>query len=105
DAKLYTKILARRLEGVLPCRVQSDQSGFIKGRQTHDNLRRVIHRIEKVAKKQVPAMPLALDAEKAFDRVEWSFLVATLRHFRVGEQFIAMVMSNYSSPRSRICVN
>ena len=32
DYKLYTKVLAKRLENILPKIIQNDQFGFIKGR-------------------------------------------------------------------------
>lgn len=51
DAKLYSKILALRHESILPTIIDPDQSGFIKGHQTHDHLRRVVHIIEKAQRK------------------------------------------------------
>lgn len=105
DAKLYSKILASRLESVLPDLIDPDQSGFIKGRQTHDNLRRVVHIIEKAQRKHIPAALLALDAEKAFDRVEWSFLFSTLRKFGFHESFVGMIQANYQHPTSRVLIN
>lgn len=65
DAKIYPKILATCLESVLPKLIDPDQSGFIKGRQTHDNLRRITHIIEKAQRKCIPAALLSLDVEKA----------------------------------------
>ena len=53
DYKIYTNILANRLEKVLPDLVHPDQSGFIPQRQTHDNLHRLAHLLEKTQKKKV----------------------------------------------------
>ena len=39
DYKLYTSILARRAEAVLPMLIHTDQTGFISQRQTHDSIR------------------------------------------------------------------
>ncbi|XP_069091218.1 tRNA-specific adenosine deaminase 2 isoform X1 [Pleurodeles waltl] len=84
DAKLYTKILSRRLEGVLPDLVHPDQSGFIKGRQTHDNLRRVSHLLEKATRHaEMVAIDQVLDwcqrhSEKTTDVFEHTTLYVTV---------------------------
>lgn len=105
DAKLYTKILASQLEEHLLELIQPDQSGFIKGRQTHDHIRRVVHLIEKVTKKKILVVLLVLDAEKAFDRVDWGFLLHTLTKCGFCNKFITMVKANYVSPVARVLVN
>lgn len=46
DIKLYAKVLARRLETVLPFLVHPDQTGFVKQRLASDNLRRLFHIID-----------------------------------------------------------
>lgn len=40
DLKLLSKILAKRFENVLPTFVNDDQTGFIKARNSYNNLRR-----------------------------------------------------------------
>ncbi len=67
DYKLFAKILAMRLEKVVPSLVHFDQVGFVKGRSTADNIRRLLHVMNRAALSQHPAIMPSLDAEKAFD--------------------------------------
>lgn len=71
----------------------------------HDNIQRTIHLIVKVSKFKIPAILVELDAEKAFDRVDWSFLFLTMQRFGFGDRFINMVRANYKHPHSRVQVN
>lgn len=104
EAKLYSKILASRLEGLMPDLINRDQSGFIKGRQMQDNVRSVIHLIEDT-KRHILAVLLSLDAKKAFDRVDWPFLFHTLQRFGFCKAFIAMIQDNFAAPSARVLVN
>ncbi|KAM8972113.1 cadherin-related family member 4-like [Pelodytes ibericus] len=66
--KKYSKILANRLKDIVMDLVNPDQSGFIPGRSGGDNTRRVFGILEALHRGKSPAIILALDAEKAFDR-------------------------------------
>lgn len=40
------------------------------------------------SQQQAQTIIATLDAEKAFDRVNWSFLISTMQKFGFGESFI-----------------
>ncbi len=48
---------------------------------------------------------LSLDAEKAFDRVNWNFLFATLHKFGFGNSFINWLKILYNSPTACVRTN
>lgn len=52
-----------------------------------------------------PFAAISLDAEKAFDRVEWPFLFSTLKAFGFGEGYISWVKLLYSNPRAAVLTN
>lgn len=81
DYKLYTSILSNGLQSFVSDLINEDQTGFVMGRQTQDNIRRTSHIIHRIHKNIFPAALISLYAEKAFDRVNWEFLYLTLEKF------------------------
>jgi hypothetical protein len=78
--KIISKIFSNRLKPLLHKTVSPMQLAFLKGRSIHDNTilaHEVFHSIKK-KKGNGGLMALKLDMEKAFDFMEWSFLLKIL---------------------------
>lgn len=105
DYKLFTSILARRLENILPDLINLDQTGFICKRQASDNIRRTLHVLRHVSNHKVEAALVSLDAEKAFDSVRWNFLYKVLTKFRFHNNFTEIIKTLYDKPCARIKIN
>jgi exonuclease III len=105
DSKIFAKILACRLEIVIPSIVSDDQTGFIKNRYSFYNIRRLLNILHYPTPPDIPEVILSLDAEKAFDRVEWDYLFYTLKKFGFGAKFISWINVLYSSPVAAIRTN
>lgn len=102
DKKLYSKILARRLSKVLDSLVSPWQHGFIPGRSTTDHIKRVIS-LFNIAESSGQQMSLILlDAQKAFDQVEWGYLWQNLRSNGFGPRILTALRPMYAQSYAKI---
>ena len=105
DYKILAFVLANRLNKVIAHIVSSDQTGYIKGRFIGTNIRLINDIIEHADRLNLGGAILFLDFEKAFDSLEWDFMLKTLSYFNFGENFIKWVEILYKNPKSMIKIN
>ena len=105
DFKILTSIIANRIQKYIRKLIKPDQMGFINNRQGIDNVRRALNLQSLAAKRDTPSMLLSLDAEKAFDRVDWTFLEQTLNAMGFNNTFVKWIKIFYKNPKSRVRIN
>lgn len=105
DLKLFSKILANRLLPYIPQLIHVDQVGFVPSREARDNTTRVLNIIQAAHSSKRPLLLLPTDVEKAFDRVAWHLMQATLSHIGIGSHFTSWILSLYSTPSASVRVN
>ena len=98
--KIFSKILARRLEKVLPKIIHKDQSGFIKKRGLNENLINLAMLMQISQSKNIPAIFTSFDFRKAFDLVQWDILFKTMSYLNFGEGFINYIRNLYKDIES-----
>uniref|UniRef100_A0A3B5AFI2 Reverse transcriptase domain-containing protein n=1 Tax=Stegastes partitus TaxID=144197 RepID=A0A3B5AFI2_9TELE len=105
ESKILSKVMATRREGPLPSLINSDQTGFIQNRPLSSNIRRLLNVIQYTNQHGSKALTVSLDAEKAFDRVEWCYLFDVLRRFGLGGNFLRWIQTIYDSPAASVVTN
>ena len=91
DYKIAAKATANRLQNIPPKLINSDQTGFLKGRFIGENIRLIDGLINHTAAHNIPALLMFLDFEKAFDTVAWTFIWKTLGSFNFGSSVIRWI--------------
>ena len=105
DYKIAAKILAKRLQNVLPLLISTDQQGYIKNRFIGFNIRQIQDIIDYVEETDTAGGIIFLDFRKAFDTVEWTFMFAVLKHFGFGQSFVLWIETLYKNITSCIYNN
>ena len=102
DYKILTKALAKRIEKYLPKLINSDQTGFVKGRYIGQNIRLLNDIMEYLDAKKTSGLLLFIDFEKAFDSLEWDFRNKALNVFNFGPNVKRWITTFYKGVQSAV---
>ena len=105
DYKILTKTLSNRLQRVLPKLIQSDQVGYIKGRYLGQTICTIKDIMTYTNIKNLPGYLLLVDFEKAFDSIEWSFMLKCLEQYNFGNNFKKWIKTLYTDIQSCVSNN
>ena len=105
DYKIATRAMSGRLLAVIGTVVGSDQTCGVPGRTISENLSFICDLIDYVEHEDLPVAFLSLDQEKAFDRVDWGFLLRILDRFNFGPSFCSWIKLFYTDVESAVVIN
>lgn len=90
--KVISKLLANRMKGLLPLFISLNQSAFVKDRLLMENVLLASELVKSYHKESVSARcAVKIDVSKAFDSVQWSFLLTVLEALNFPEKFIIWI--------------
>ncbi len=105
DYKIMTKTLAMKLAECAPSVIHPDQAGFVPGRRIFDHIQLSKLVIAYTEAEEINGAIVALDQEKAYDRIDHHYLWATLEHLNFPANFISTVRHLYANAISCVVVN
>ena len=104
--KVISKILASRLKLITELAVQRNQAGFVKGRKLSDNVLLASELVADFNKDgRVSRGCLQVDITKAFDSIEWEFIINILLAFELPPVFIQWIKTCISTPYYSVAIN
>ncbi|CAN1331277.1 LINE-1 retrotransposable element ORF2 protein [Linum perenne] len=104
--KCITKVMANRLSRVLPRLISKSQSAFVKGRLISDNILLAHELVSAYHKSHTsPHCVLKVDIMKAFDSVDWNFVLTILEGMNLPQQFIDWIRQCLVTSRFSVSIN
>jgi len=104
--KIITKVLAERLARIMPNLVSNHQRGFIQGRRIKDCICITSEAINILHNSAFGGnLALKIDIAKAFDTIEWKFLLRVLKAFNFNEKFCNWIEVILNSAHLSISIN
>ncbi|CAN6541494.1 unnamed protein product [Malus baccata var. baccata] len=106
--KIIAKLVTNRLKSVMPKIIGEYQSAFVAGKQIQDNIlvvHEVLHSLLHQKNGNQEGMAIKLDMAKAYDRVEWNFLLSVMVKLGFAPMFCDRIKECISSVSFSFLIN
>ncbi|KAL4277800.1 hypothetical protein GQ457_03G017200 [Hibiscus cannabinus] len=93
--KTISKVLVNRFKSILPLCISPNQGAFVSGRSITDNIliaHEIIHSLSSIGTGPYQGAAVKLDIEKAFERVEWSFLRDVMLRLGFDVSWVSLIL-------------
>jgi len=102
---IIAKVFANRMSSIMEKIISKPHNAFVKGRQILDLVLIASKCLDNCLKSDDPGLLCKLDIAKAFDHVNWNFLLYMLRRCGFGKKWCSWIAHCISSVRLSILVN
>ena len=103
--KLIAKVLANRLKKVMNQLVNKAQNAFVEGKQILDASLIANEVIDSLTRRKEKRILCKLDIEKAYDKLNWKFLLTVLREIGFGSWWIGLIQWCISTASFSVIIN
>ncbi|KAL6320158.1 hypothetical protein AAG906_004667 [Vitis piasezkii] len=103
--KWLAKVLANRLKRAVGKVVSKAQGAFVEGRQILDAVLIANEAIDSILKNNENGILCKLDIEKAYDNVDWSFLLTVMQKMGFGEKWLGWIKWCISTASFSVLIN
>ena len=103
--KWLAKVLVNRLKTSLLKVILKAQNAFVEGRQILDAVLVANEAIDSIVRGNSSAVLCKLDLEKAYDHVDWSFLLSVLTKMGFRERWVRWISWCISSASFSVMIN
>ena len=105
DYKLLTKVLALQLSPSISSLIHENQAGFIPKRSIFNHVRLAKSIISYAEVMEENRAIIALDQEKAYNKIRHDYLWKTLDAFNIPQTFTKTVRSLYQNAHTQVAIN
>ena len=105
DYKILTKVMALQLNEYAHSLIHSDQAGFIPRRSIFNHIRLAKAIINYAEVTKIDGAIIALDQEKAYDKIRHDYLWCILEAFHLPPPFINTLKSLYDQAYTCVAIN
>merc|ERR1712015_316351 len=98
--KLLSKMIAKRINEVLPNILSADQAGFVKGRYIGECIRSTMDTLSWAKRNNKQGLLLLIDFKKAFDSISFKFIKNSMRFFGFGEgitEWVGILLNGFKA--------
>ena len=105
DYKIFTKIMTNKLAPIANNLIHKNQAAFLPNRNIAEQIKTAKLLINYAEINEEDGAIIALDQEKAYDKISHKYLWQTLKKFNIPEEYVKIIRSLYEHAQTTVILN